>query len=368
LIIACPCALGLATPMSVMVAVGRGASIGILVRNAEALETLARVDTLVVDKTGTLTEGRPEVRSVEIAAGRPLGENELLVLVASAESGSEHPLARAIVRAAKERDLALDKTGNFESMAGKGVRASVIGKTVLAGTAKFLTEQGIELPADAPDTNVEGQTYFFVAVDGNFAGRIGLADTIKSTTAAALQSLRAEGLRVVMLTGDQEAAARRVAKTLGIEEFHAGILPQEKAEWVKRLKAEGRIVAMAGDGINDAPALALADVGIAMGTGAGVAIESAGITLVKGDLRGITRARKLAVATVKNIRQNLGFAFLYNMLGIPIAAGVFFPFFHWLLSPMLASAAMSFSSVSVIANALRLRHTSIGARNDASAQ
>ncbi len=356
LIIACPCALGLATPMSIMVAVGRGASVGVLVRNAEALETLAGVDTLVIDKTGTLTEGKPHLTSIRVVEGTKLAENALLSLAASVERASEHPLARAIVRAAEERKLPLAPVTEFQASPGGGVQGRVLGKQVLAGTARFLGQQGIVLDAGG-DSDVPGSasTAINVAVDGRLLGVLSLSDEIKASTPEAIRALREQGLRVVMLTGDRREAAKNVAAQLRIEEFEAEVLPEQKTEVIEKLKAEGRIVAMAGDGINDAPALAAAHVGIAMGTGTDVAIESAGITLVKGDLRGIVRARLLSRATLRNIKQNLGFAFLYNALGIPIAAGVFYPVFGWLLSPMIASAAMSFSSVSVITNALRLR-------------
>ncbi len=358
LIIACPCALGLATPMSIMVAVGRGASAGVLVRNAEALETLARVDTLVIDKTGTLTEGKPHLTNIQVLQGSKLPESALLSLAASVERASEHPLARAIVRAAEERKLPLAPVTEFQASPGGGVKGSVLGKQVLAGTARFLSLQGIVPEAGSDSNDAEsGSTAIHVAVDGRLAGVLSLSDEIKASTPEAIRALREEGLRVVMLTGDRREAAKKVAAQLGIDEFEAEVLPEQKTDVISRLKAEGRIVAMAGDGINDAPALAAAHVGIAMGTGTDVAIESAGITLVKGDLRGIVRARKLSRATLRNIKQNLGFAFLYNALGIPIAAGVFYPVFGWLLSPMIASAAMSFSSVSVITNALRLRRS-----------
>ncbi len=358
LIIACPCALGLATPMSIMVAVGRGASVGVLVRNAEALETLARVDTLVIDKTGTLTEGKPHLTNIRVGEGTRLAENTVLSLAASVERASEHPLARAIVRAAEKRKLPLAPVTEFQASPGGGVSGRVLGKQVLAGTARFLGQQGIVLEARGDSDAAEsGSTAIDVAVDGRWVGVLSLSDEIKASTPEAIRALREEGLRVVMLTGDRREAAKNVAAQLGIDEFEAGVLPEQKTEVIKKLKAEGRIVAMAGDGINDAPALAAAHVGIAMGTGTDVAIESAGITLVKGDLRGIARARKLSRATLRNIKQNLGFAFLYNALGIPIAAGVFYPVFGWLLSPMIASAAMSFSSVSVITNALRLRRS-----------
>jgi Cu+-exporting ATPase len=359
LIIACPCALGLATPMSIMVAVGRGAHAGVLVRNAEVLETLAKVDTLVVDKTGTLTEGKPQVGNVESFDPSGLSSDELLSLAASLESSSEHPLARAIVRAAKEKKLATAPVKEFTATPGGGVEGRIQGKIVLAGTAKFLRDRGIEFPSGKQMATLaagsSGLMLVYVAIDGRAAGAILLTDRIKASTPEAIHALLQDSVRVVMLTGDRRITALAVANELGIEEVEAEIQPQQKSEIVKRLREQGRVVAMAGDGINDAPALAAADVGIAMGTGTDVAIESAGITLVKGDLRGIVRARKLSRATIKNIRQNLAFAFLYNALGIPIAAGVFYPLFGWLLSPMLASAAMSFSSVSVIANALRLR-------------
>src|SRR6266403_6369175 len=358
LIIACPCALGLATPMSIMVSVGRGAHAGVLVRNAEALEILAKVDTLVVDKTGTLTEGKPRVSAVTVFAGSGFTEDSLLSIAASLEGLSEHPLARAVVSAAQEKRLPLSTASEFRASSGRGVEGLVAGKRVIAGTASFLREQGIEIHQE-PGTNAQlgsaAATPVYVAVEGRAAGMILLADQIKPSTPEAIRALRAEGMRIVLLTGDRRAVAEKVAGDLGIQEVDAEVQPPQKAEIVKRLRSQGRVVAMAGDGINDAPALAAADVGIAMGTGTAVAIESAGITLLKGDLRGIVRARRLSRATIKNIRQNLAFAFLYNTLGIPIAAGVFYPLFHWLLSPMLASAAMSFSSVSVIANALRLR-------------
>jgi len=361
LIIACPCALGLATPMSILVAVGRGASVGVLVRNAEALETLARVDTLVVDKTGTLTEGKPVVAGISLFPVSKYSKDEFLALAASVERSSEHPLARAIVRAAEEGKLSFAPVTEFQATPGGGVIGSVSGKKVIAGTAKFLQSQGMVVndpvasaSGDSATSN-SSATQVFCAVDGRVEGLFLLTDRVKTTTSEALALLRADGLRVVMLTGDRKAAAEGIAKELGITEFEAEVTPQRKAEVVAELKRKGRVVAMAGDGINDAPALAAADVGIAMGTGTDIAMESAGITLVKGDLRGIVRARRLSRATVVNIRQNLGFAFLYNAVGIPIAAGVFFPVFGWVLSPMIASAAMSLSSVSVIMNALRLR-------------
>jgi P-type Cu+ transporter len=359
LIIACPCALGLATPMSIMVAVGRGAHAGVLVRNAEALETLAKVDTLVVDKTGTLTEGKPRLIGIEVFEGVALTKDALLSLATSVEGSSEHPLARAIVRAAEEKNLPSAPIADFLATAGGGVDAQVHNKSVVLGTAAFLKGRGIALPMrqDPSDSASpsSSSTTVYLAIDGKPAGIFFLSDQIKASTPEAIRALREEGIRIVMLTGDRRAAATKVATELGIEDVEAEVQPQQKSEVIKRLRDQGRIVAMAGDGVNDAPALAAAHVGIAMGTGTGVAIESAGITLVKGDLRGIVRARKLSRAAIRNIKQNLAFAFLYNALGIPIAAGVFYPIFGWLLSPMLASAAMSFSSVSVIANALRLR-------------
>ena len=359
LIIACPCALGLATPMSIMVAVGRGASAGVLVRNAEALETLARVDTLVLDKTGTLTGGKPTVANIELFEGTTLTKKALLSLVASLERASEHPLARAIVRAAEEKKLPLAPVTDFHAYPGGGVEGVVLGKKVLAGTALFLKERGVALPEQGKSavlvTGLASVTPVLCAVDGRPAGIFLLTDQVKPTTAEALRLLRAEGVRIVMLTGDRKSSAQRIAQELGIEEYEAEVLPQRKGKLIEEMRKKGRIVAMAGDGINDAPALAMADVGIAMGTGTDIAIENAGITLVKGDLRAIVRARRLSQATLRNIKQNLAFAFLYNILGIPIAAGVFYSVFGWLLSPMIASAAMSFSSVSVITNALRLR-------------
>jgi Cu+-exporting ATPase len=363
LIIACPCALGLATPMSIMVAVGRGAQAGVLVRNAEALETLAKVDTLVVDKTGTLTEGKPQVVNVEVFEQGGLSRDELLAVAASLEALSEHPFARAIVRAAADKKLSSARVSEFHATAGGGAEGIVGGKKVIAGTAKFLRERGVEVPDDREIKLIgpgsSAVTLVYVAIKGRASGVIILSDQIKHSTPEAIRELRADGMRIVVVTGDRRATAMQVARELGIEEVEAEIQPQQKSGVVKRLRNQGRIVAMAGDGINDAPALAAADVGIAMGTGTDVAMENAGITLVKGDLRGIVRARRLSRATIGNIRQNLAFAFLYNALGIPIAAGVFYPLFGWLLSPMLASAAMSFSSVSVIANALRLRKASL---------
>lgn len=362
LIIACPCALGLATPMSIMVAVGKGAHAGVLVRSAEALETLAKIDTLVIDKTGTLTEGKPRVSSVSVIQAGGFSEEDLLSLAASVENASEHPLARAIVRAGQEKGVAFADVTDFRATHGGGVEGKVRGDKILVGAWNFLRSKGVMESAEdkmfrseiGVDKN-SAVTYVLVAVNEKLAGAIALTDFIKSKTREVLVGLRADGLRIVMLTGDSRSVANRVAKELEIEEVLAELRPQEKTDAIKRLRNEGRVVAMAGDGINDAPALAAADVGIAMGSGTDVAIESAGITLVKGDLRGILRARRLSSATTRNIKQNLTFAFLYNALGIPIAAGVFFPLLGWLLSPMLASAAMSFSSVSVIANALRLR-------------
>jgi len=358
LIIACPCALGLATPMSIMVAVGKGAHAGVLVRNAAALERLAAIDTLVVDKTGTLTEGKPSVAKITRVTDR-LSENELLRLVASAEQASEHPLARAIVSAAQSAKLNLSASENFRSTAGGGVVAKVEGKNVVVGSRQFLEQQGIQTgsgrkTADEVASEL-ASTEIQVAVDGQIEGEIYLADRIKPEARESIQRLGDEKMSVVLLTGDREETARVVARQLNVTSVRAGLSPQQKRDVIDALKKEGKRVAMAGDGVNDAPALAAADVGIAMGTGTDVAIESAGITLLQGDLRGILRARKLSRATIRNIKQNLLFAFLYNALGIPIAAGVLYPVFGWLLSPMIASAAMSFSSVSVIANALRLR-------------
>jgi Cu+-exporting ATPase len=356
LIIACPCALGLATPMAIMVGTGRGATAGVLIKNAEALETLEKVDTLVIDKTGTLTEGKPSVESVMPAAG--FSDVELIRLVASVEQGSEHPLGAAIVSAAKANKIALSNPTDIQAMAGLGVTGKIDGKIVAAGNKKFLAEIGIQAEAlsqFSEQLQHQGQIAVFAAIDGRPAGVIGIADPVKESTAHALNDLRAAGLRIVMLTGDSHAVAESIAKQLGILDFEAEMLPQKKSEVVRRLQKEGHKVAMAGDGINDAPALAQADVGIAMGTGTDVAMESGGVTLVKGDLTGIARARKLSQATMRNIRQNLFFAFIYNSIGVPVAAGVLYPFFGWLLSPILAAAAMSFSSVSVIANSLRLR-------------
>jgi P-type Cu+ transporter len=360
-IIACPCALGLATPMSIMVAVGRGAHAGVLIRSAEALETLAKVDTLVIDKTGTLTEGKPQVSAVMAAPDSTYSGDELHSMAASLESASEHPLARAIVRAASDKKLALAAAKKFLATPGGGIEGELQGKNVVVGTEKFLLARGAAFSAAAFAAAKADQsaTLVYIGINGRTEGVFLLTDRIKESTAEVLRELRAEGLRIVMLTGDRRETAVRVASQLGITEAEAGVQPEQKGEIVKRLRAEGRIVAMAGDGINDAPALAAAHVGIAMGTGTDVAMDSAGITLVKGDLRGIVRARRLSRATIGNIKQNLAFAFLYNALGVPIAAGVFYPVFGWLLSPMLASAAMSFSSVSVIGNALRLRKAAL---------
>jgi Cu+-exporting ATPase len=360
LIIACPCALGLATPMSIMVATGKGATVGVLFKNAEAVEILRKVTTLVVDKTGTLTLGKPKLASVIPAGGS--GEDELLHLAASLERGSEHPLAAAIVEAAAERGVSLVEPQSFESVTGKGVKGMVGERDVVLGNAKLMEDLGIDLGdlrTRAESLRVEGQTVMFVAADGQAAGLVGVADPIKETTPQAIRLLHEEGIRVAMVTGDSRTTAEAVSKKLGIDEVIAEVLPDQKADVVKRLQREGSIVAMAGDGINDAPALAQAQVGIAMGTGTDVAMESAGVTLVKGDLRGIVRARRLSRVTMRNIKQNLFFAFVYNSLGVPVAAGVLYPFFGLLLSPMIAAAAMSFSSVSVVGNALRLRGAAI---------
>ncbi len=360
LIIACPCALGLATPMSIMVGTGRGAELGVLLRNAEALEVLEQIDTIVVDKTGTLTEGKPALTTIVTEPG--MDEKDLLRLVASLERVSEHPLAAAIVRGAEERGIATTEVTDFRSVTGKGVVGTVDGRTVAIGNAALLADLGATadaMAARADELRRNGETVMFVAVDGTAAALIGVADRIKATTGEAIRALHAEGLRIVMLTGDNRVTAEAVARAVGIDAVEAEVLPEQKAEVIKRLQAEGRRVAMAGDGINDAPALAQADVGIAMGTGTDVAMESAGVTLVQGDLRGIVRARRLSRATMRNIRQNLFFAFVYNVLGVPVAAGVLYPFFGLLLSPMIASAAMTFSSVSVIGNALRLRREAL---------
>lgn len=356
LIIACPCALGLATPISIMVGVGRGAHAGVLIKNAEALERFEKVDTLVLDKTGTLTEGRPSVTAILPALG--FVETDILRLSASLERGSEHPLADAIVRAAKERDIPLTEAADFDSPVGRGVRGTIEGRQVALGNTRFLGELSIDVSALEPKAEAlrhDGATAIFVAIDGKAAGVIGIADPIKATTPAAILALKAAGLRLVMMTGDNRTTAEAVARRLGIDEVQAEVLPQDKASVVQQLRSQGRIVAMAGDGVNDAPALAAADVGVAMGAGSDVAIESAGVTLLGGDLQGIVRARRLSRAVMGNIRQNLVFAFGYNALGIPVAAGLLYPVFGWLLSPALAALAMALSSVSVIGNALRLR-------------
>ena len=360
LIIACPCALGLATPMSIMVGVGRGAQAGVLIKNAEALERMEKIDTLVIDKTGTLTEGRPKVASVLPAPG--FDEAQVLKLAASVERGSEHPLAAAIVAAAAERKLELATASDFDSPAGKGVTGTVEGKKIALGNARFLSELNIDTSAvreEAERLRSDGATAIFLAVDGKTAGVIAVADPIKQTTPEALRALAADGIRVVMLTGDNRTTAQAAARHLGIAEVEAEVLPGQKSAVVEKLRREGRVVAMAGDGVNDAPALAAAEVGIAMGTGSDVAIESAGITLLKGDLTGIVKARALSAAVMRNIRQNLFFAFLYNALGVPVAAGVLYPALGLLLSPIVSAAAMALSSVSVIGNALRLRGTKL---------
>jgi Cu+-exporting ATPase len=356
LIIACPCALGLATPMSIMVAMGKGATGGVLFKNAEAIEILRKIDTLVVDKTGTLTEGKPKLVSITPAAD--WNDGELLRLAASLERASEHPLAAAIVRGAQVRDIELSKVDQFESLTGKGVRGKIDGRDVALGNRTLLNELKVEtgdLAEKAEQLRADGQTVMFVAVDNRIAGLLGVADPIKDSTSEAIERLHAEGVRILMVTGDNRTTAEAVARKVNVDEVIAEVLPEQKVEIVKRLQKEGRVVAMAGDGINDAPALAQSHAGIAMGTGTDVAIASADVTLVKGDLRGIARARSLSRATMRNIKQNLFWAFIYNLLGVPIAAGVLYPFFGLLLSPMLAAAAMSFSSVSVIGNALRLR-------------
>jgi Cu+-exporting ATPase len=356
LIIACPCALGLATPMSIMVGTGRGAGMGVLIRDAEALEILEKVDTVVIDKTGTLTQGRPELVALETIGS--IESDELVRLVASLEHASEHPLARALTSAAAARGLPLAPAQDFESITGMGVRGGIDGRRLVIGNAGLFDADGIDIGViqdRAVALRETGHTAVFVAIDGRAAGVLGIADPIKESTPEAIDLLHQAGIRVVMLTGDSEVTARAVAGQLGIDEVVAEVLPTGKSAVIERLQAEGRTVAMAGDGINDAPALALAHVGIAMGTGTDVAMESAGITLVQGDLRGIARARRLSQGTMRNIRQNLFFAFAYNSLGVPIAAGILYPFFGVLLSPILASAAMTLSSVSVISNALRLR-------------
>jgi P-type Cu+ transporter len=355
-IIACPCALGLATPMSIGVGVGKGAGVGVLIKAADALESLEKVDTLVIDKTGTLTEGKPSVTKVVTVAG--MSETELLGLAASLERSSEHPLAAAILAAARAATAATTDAADFASVTGKGVTGTVGGRSVVLGNANLMACRGVAL-AELQDTaqamRRDGATALFVGVDGQAAGVIGIADPIKPTTRAAIEALREDGVHIVMLTGDNRTTAEAVARTLGIDDVHADMLPDDKRRIVRRLKTDGKVVAMAGDGVNDAPALAEANVGIAMGTGTEVAMQSAGITLVKGDLAGIVRARRLSRMTMRNIRQNLAFAFAYNIIGIPIAAGILYPFFGILLSPVVAALAMSLSSVSVIANALRLR-------------
>ena len=360
LIIACPCALGLATPMSIQVGVGKGAGAGVLIRSAEALERMERVDTLVVDKTGTLTTGKPRVTRIVAASGA--GEPDVLRVAAALEQSSEHPLAGAVVASARERGLALEAASGFRSVTGQGVLGSVGGRRIALGNARLMQSEGIDVGAladEADGLRASGATALFVGVDGKAGGVIAVADPVKDTTADALETLRGDGVRIVMLTGDNRRTAEAVAAGLRISDVEADVLPEDKHRIVRRLRAEGRVVAMAGDGVNDAPALAEADIGIAMGTGTEVAIQSAGITLVKGDLAGIARARRLSRATMRNIRQNLFFAFIYNAVGVPIAAGVLYPAFGILLSPMIAAAAMSLSSVSVVTNALRLRRVSL---------
>jgi heavy metal translocating P-type ATPase len=356
LIIACPCALGLATPMSIMVGVGRGAKAGVLIKNAEALERMEKVDVLVVDKTGTLTEGKPRVTAIRPAAG--FAEDELLRLAASLEQASEHPLAAAIVAAARERGVKLDPVEDFDSPSGKGVIGKIAGRTLALGNARYLRELGIDVAAVEAEADLlrgDGATAILVAVEGRAAGVIAIADPIKPTTQEAIRALHEAGIRIVMLTGDNRTTADAVARQLGIDEVKAEVLPEDKGNIVAAFRAEGKVVAMAGDGVNDAPALAAADVGIAMGTGTDVAMESAGVTLLRGDLLGIVQARKLSQATMSNIRQNLFFAFVYNAAGIPVAAGLLYPITGLLLSPVIAAAAMALSSFSVIVNALRLR-------------
>jgi Cu+-exporting ATPase len=356
LIIACPCALGLATPMSIMVGVGRGAEAGVLIRNAEGLERMEKVDTLVVDKTGTLTQGKPKV--VAVVPSGDFDERALLGLAASVERASEHPLASAIVAAAAERGLTLAAAEAFDAVTGMGVIARVDGRRIALGNAKFLSELKVEtipLEAQAERLRADGATAIFIAIAGKLAGVIGIADPVKETTLPALRTLADEGIRIIMLTGDNQTTAHAVARRLGIEQVQAEVLPDQKITAIQRLRTEGHVTAMAGDGINDAPALAAADVGIAMGTGTDIAIESAGITLLKSDLSGIVKARRLSQATMRNIRQNLFFAFIYNAAGVPIAAGLLYPVTGVLLSPVVAAAAMALSSVSVIANSLRLR-------------
>jgi Cu+-exporting ATPase len=360
LIIACPCALGLATPMSIMVGTGRGAQAGVLIKNAEALETLEKVDTLVVDKTGTLTEGKPRVVSVVAAAG--VTEAEVVALAAGLERGSEHPLAAAILAGAAERNVAPRALAEFRSLTGRGVTGVAGGRRVALGNTRLTQELGVEpgpLAGRPEALRAEGQTVMFLVAGDAVVGILGVADPVKPSTPEAIRLLQVEGLRVIMLTGDSHVTAQAVARVLRLDDVIAEVLPEQKVEAVRRLHAEGRVVAMAGDGVNDAPALAQADVGIAMGTGTDVAMESAGVTLVKGDLRGIVRARRLSRATMRNIRENLVWAFIYNVLGVPVAAGALYPVFGLLLSPMVASAAMSLSSVSVIANALRLRRAEL---------
>ena len=360
LIIACPCALGLATPMSIMVGVGKGAQAGVLIKNAEALERMEKVDTLVIDKTGTLTKGKPTV--TKIVAANAFAEDDLLALAASLEQSSEHPLAHAIVMAAKDRKLDFTAPDEFDSPTGKGVVGKINGQDIALGNVMLMEEKAVDvssLSTQADELRSDGATVIFIAVDNQAAGILAIADPVKETTPDAIKQIQRQGIHIVMLTGDNRRTAEAVAKTLGIEEVEAEILPEDKGKIVNKLRDEGRIVAMAGDGTNDAPALAAADVGIAMGTGTDVAMESAGVTLLKGDLTGIVRARKLSVATMRNIRQNLFFAFIYNTAGVPIAAGILYPFFGILLSPIIAAAAMSLSSVSVISNALRLRLTTL---------
>ena len=360
LIIACPCALGLATPMAIMVGTGKGAQNGILIKNAEALEAFEKIDTIVVDKTGTLTEGKPRLVSVEPESG--FGSDQLLAWVAAIELASEHPLAAAIVEGARDRKLTLETAGDFQSVTGEGVEATVDGQRVAIGNEKMMDRLGAAsaaLAEKAHEGRSQGQTVMFVAVDGRPAGLIGVADPVKPTSVEAIEALHRAGIHVVMLTGDAEATAQAVGRMIGIDEIHANVSPEDKHRVISELQDAGKRVAMAGDGINDAPALARADIGIAMGTGTDVAMESAGITLVKGDLGGIAKARRLSQLTMRNIRQNLFFAFFYNALGVPVAAGLLYPWFGILLSPMIAAAAMSLSSVSVIGNALRLRHKSL---------
>jgi Cu+-exporting ATPase len=360
LIIACPCALGLATPMAIMVGVGRGAQAGVLIKNAEALERMEKVDTIILDKTGTLTEGKPQVTAIRTAQG--FDENEVLRLAASLENQSEHPLGAAIVEAAEERAIALSPVEDFDAPAGKGVVGKVKGRLVVLGNAGFLSERGVDVASlveQAEGLRRDGATAIFAAVEGRPAGVIAVADPIKATTPAAIKELHEAGIRIIMVTGDNRTTAEAVATKLGIDEVQAEVLPDRKGAVVERLRSEGKVVAMAGDGVNDAPALAAADIGIAMGTGTDVAIESAGVTLLRGDLNGIVQARHLSRAVMNNIRQNLFFAFVYNAAGVPVAAGILYPFFGLLLSPVIAAAAMALSSVSVIANSLRLRGVKI---------